>query len=96
MDCFEGDRIRAGHVSEQGAKLTVAHRRARRTGAGQRVASGDAPYNCICSHPTTGVGSCASDLCHAGAIGHVSGAAIRAAKGNAKPRRYRITGVTYR
>jgi hypothetical protein len=97
MDCFEGDRIRAGHVVEQGAKLTVAHRRAWRAGGGQRVVSGDAPTTCICSHPTTGVGSCASDLCRAGAIGHVPGTAqIRAAKGNAKPRRYRITGVTYR
>src|SRR5215469_10480702 len=41
MDCLEGDRIRAGHVVEQGAKLTVAHRRAWRAG-GQRVISGDA------------------------------------------------------
>ena len=73
------DRIRAGHVVEQGAKLTVAHRRAWRAGGGQRVVSGDAPATCICSHPTTGVGSYAPDLCRAGAIGHVSGAGIRAA-----------------
>ena len=42
IDGFEGDLIPAGHVSGQGAKLTVPRRRASRAVAGQRVASGDA------------------------------------------------------
>jgi hypothetical protein len=42
IDGFEGDLIPAGHVSGQGAQLTVPRRRASRAVAGQRVASGDA------------------------------------------------------
>ena len=46
MDGFKGDLIPAGHLSEQGARLTVPRRRASRPAAGQRVASGHAHPPC--------------------------------------------------
>ncbi len=96
IDGFEGALIPAGHVSEQGAKLTVPRRRApgpSRGGARLPVMH----TTRVRSHRMHGVGSRASDLCRAAAVGLVPGAGqIRAAKGNPQPRRCRITHVTYR
>lgn len=71
IDRLEGDRSPAGHLSGQGAKPTVPHRRAfpsrRRGGTWPPMA----PATCIRSHPHDRRGLPKLSPCPAGAAGHV-------------------------